>query len=718
MADSFDAVWDSIEVAPAASDTAPAATDSFDAMWDSIPAAGPRTALDDAAYIGQKGVKGAVSAATLPWSIAGLVEKIPPFSWASQAGSALASKLSGVSAEERAARDDKFSLPAEAQALAEAVTGKAVDSSEVSALPRYTGAIAEALPSAAYGGGILPAVAAGIGGQGGKDIAKSMGAGPKAELIAEISGAIAGGSIPAAASSVARGSVKAITGERTAEEAAKALRNKAIGGRLSDFIRNAKKDYFDPLLGSTDEVAGTIKGAADSSLIETQLSKNIDEVISSGTFEKGAKTPKALYQANRGKMQEIGQSADAIVKKADEALGQIRIYPKKFEYAEAYIRSNRVPLEDKPRLLKMLNEAKQRYKSSIYDSYSDAGALSVWQKEKQALQNVAYKDDKNREILEKYLGADIRKFVEEVADQVTEPGALKAINAQYAKHASVDPILERNAIGTEVATQGAKELMAQATTGGTRTGPSMRGAAAGASSGAILGAPFGASGLGAGIGGLLGLGTGYARGKMLEYVNSPGGQFALADFLSAMSSGSKKNELELLGKLFGPGLTKSAAQSAAIGANMGDSKKKVVSTEEPEADPMPTPTKQKESPITEATLDAVRWVESKNGKYKKSPAGAMGEYQFMPATAKAYNVDPTDDDPTDDRAGARALLQDELKALGSLELALAAYNAGRPAVTRAIKKAGSKEWAKVAKYLPEETRLYVPKVLDARSTFA
>ena len=117
--------------------------------------------------------------------------------------------------------------------------------------------------------------------------------------------------------------------------------------------------------------------------------------------------------------------------------------------------------------------------------------------------------------------------------------------------------------------------------------------------------------------------------------------------------------------------------------------------------------------IDDALLDAVREVESGGGKFLKSPAGAEGPYQFMPATAKAYGLkDPYDE--VDSRRAARELLEDEFEALGSIELALAAYNAGRPKVSSAIVKAFSRRWADVLPYLPEETRKYVPKVLNAR----
>ena len=117
--------------------------------------------------------------------------------------------------------------------------------------------------------------------------------------------------------------------------------------------------------------------------------------------------------------------------------------------------------------------------------------------------------------------------------------------------------------------------------------------------------------------------------------------------------------------------------------------------------------------VDDKILDGVRWVESKNGKYLRSPVGAEGPYQFMPATAAAYKLkDPYHEG--DSRRAAKELLNDEYKALGSLELALAAYNTGRPNVLKAVRKAGSKEWNKVAKFLSEETRNYVPQVLGHR----
>lgn len=79
-------------------------------------------------------------------------------------------------------------------------------------------------------------------------------------------------------------------------------------------------------------------------------------------------------------------------------------------------------------------------------------------------------------------------------------------------------------------------------------------------------------------------------------------------------------------------------------------------------------------------LSAVAKVESNYRPDAVSSAGAIGLMQLMPATAKALGVDPTD--PAQAIDGAARLLAGELAKYDSLPLALAAYNAGGPAVDR------------------------------------
>jgi cell wall-associated NlpC family hydrolase len=64
-----------------------------------------------------------------------------------------------------------------------------------------------------------------------------------------------------------------------------------------------------------------------------------------------------------------------------------------------------------------------------------------------------------------------------------------------------------------------------------------------------------------------------------------------------------------------------------------------------------------------------------------SSAGALGLMQFMPATARSRGVDPLD--PTSAIHGAASFMAELRDQFGSLDLALAAYNAGPGAVRRA-----------------------------------
>lgn len=109
-------------------------------------------------------------------------------------------------------------------------------------------------------------------------------------------------------------------------------------------------------------------------------------------------------------------------------------------------------------------------------------------------------------------------------------------------------------------------------------------------------------------------------------------------------------------------------------------------------------------------------VESSFNPHAKSPAGARGLFQLMPATARALGLKtfPVDERvyaAKNTRAAAR-LLGMLYKRFGTWPLALAAYNAGEGRVAVALKRTpGAKTYAEIAAKLPAETRLYVPQVL-------
>jgi len=99
----------------------------------------------------------------------------------------------------------------------------------------------------------------------------------------------------------------------------------------------------------------------------------------------------------------------------------------------------------------------------------------------------------------------------------------------------------------------------------------------------------------------------------------------------------------------------------------------------------------------------------------RSPAGARGLFQLMPATAKSLGLSTfLPDERTDPEKSAKAaaqLLRSLHEQFGDWPLALAAYNAGAGRVQRTLQKKGAKTYADIAASLPTETRMYVPKVL-------
>ncbi len=104
-----------------------------------------------------------------------------------------------------------------------------------------------------------------------------------------------------------------------------------------------------------------------------------------------------------------------------------------------------------------------------------------------------------------------------------------------------------------------------------------------------------------------------------------------------------------------------------------------------------------------------------------SRAGAVGLWQFMPATARGYGMtvnDLVDDrrDPLKSTDAAIALLKDLHRMFGGdWMLAWCAYNAGPSRVRRGMKKVGTKDFFRLARKggLPTETANYPPKLMAA-----
>ncbi|MDE6328933.1 MAG: transglycosylase SLT domain-containing protein [Duncaniella sp.] len=122
-------------------------------------------------------------------------------------------------------------------------------------------------------------------------------------------------------------------------------------------------------------------------------------------------------------------------------------------------------------------------------------------------------------------------------------------------------------------------------------------------------------------------------------------------------------------------------------------------------------------------LEYLPVIESAINPNAVSRAGAVGLWQFMPATAKGLGMEVNSlvDERRDPRLSSRNAAR-YLKQLHDIyddwSLAIAAYNCGPGNVNKALRRAGAEEGVKkdfwdIYNYLPQETRGYVPAFIAA-----
>jgi soluble lytic murein transglycosylase-like protein len=120
-------------------------------------------------------------------------------------------------------------------------------------------------------------------------------------------------------------------------------------------------------------------------------------------------------------------------------------------------------------------------------------------------------------------------------------------------------------------------------------------------------------------------------------------------------------------------------------------------------------------------LIAVVLIESGGQTAALSPKGARGLWQFMPNTARRYGLavsqarDERLEITKSSRAAAR-YLRDLYQKFGDWRLALAAYNVGEQIVEQAVARMGKQDFSSMEHLLPDETRSYVPAVMNAMAT--
>jgi membrane-bound lytic murein transglycosylase D len=107
-------------------------------------------------------------------------------------------------------------------------------------------------------------------------------------------------------------------------------------------------------------------------------------------------------------------------------------------------------------------------------------------------------------------------------------------------------------------------------------------------------------------------------------------------------------------------------------------------------------------------------VESGFNAGARSPVGAAGLYQLMPATARQVGLAlaPKDERllPEKNARAAAQYLRYLYARFKDWPLALAAYNAGEGKVKKLLDRYQTRSFDRIALYLPAETQMYVPKV--------
>lgn len=109
-------------------------------------------------------------------------------------------------------------------------------------------------------------------------------------------------------------------------------------------------------------------------------------------------------------------------------------------------------------------------------------------------------------------------------------------------------------------------------------------------------------------------------------------------------------------------------------------------------------------------------IESALNPFAGSHAGAVGPWQFMPATARIFDLEINSS--IDERRSleksthaACSYLQQMYKQYGDWHMALAAYNCGPGNVRKAMRNSGKRDFWGIYNYLPRETQNYVPKFI-------
>lgn len=440
---------------------------------------------------------------------------------------------------------------------------------------------------------------------------------------------------------------------------------------------------------------------------QNPLLGSIDRLKKTDLFDGGF-APDDLLDKSKSSVEALQTQLRGVLNDADTAIsGQAKVYPT-FNNAQSYV--DGLTGTDKLKMQKLLDAEVDQLMTSDLD-----GTLTSIHDAKVSFNRKAYatEEARGRAELDRKIAQDLKESVERNVNNLAQSGTLpadydgivKSLNQQQQDYYRVSPIFERRAIESQAANPVRGLINTLKTTGGTLTTPTIIGA-----------------GLGNGPLGLL-------AGAALTAANIPKNSWTLGQAARSIGSALEAANSPALFSI-APKLAADVASQVQQSEDLPQfsipEMQKVEQTPKPTVIAAPKPVSAKKSDVSpvsyspyddvplDSLLNAIADQESggvKGDRNKaKSPKGAMGMFQFMPATAKAYGIDPTD--PIQARDGAKRMMGDLIRQFGDIELALAAYNWGSGNLSKLLKKHGASTFDEISKFLPKETRNYVPGVLN------
>jgi hypothetical protein len=476
-------------------------------------------------------------------------------------------------------------------------------------------------------------------------------------------GAALGGAVGGGLQAVISGA--GVAGD-TMKQLARGTKNKLYGLRYSDIQKSATRGAA---------------GNADSGL--SRVEQALDDLVDAKQIKAGSATDN--LGAIQDQLDDI-YSARSTVFNAVDSVQPDPIVPK-WETTLKYIK-NEVPAADRPKAMRLF----EKYKNGVEN---ESALISEFEKQKSIFQNLgknAMGPDGQETLaanIYKNMGFDLKSAVD---DELLKPvyksklgqeglATVKQVRKEIADRVTLEPALQAGK-SRESSTSFNDALIGMLKTTGGFGVPAIIGAQQAGPEGALAGLAAGAA------------------------LRSNTGQQALIKLLQGGGAA---------GQALGNAQIATPAARALASLLSGNEQTQEIAPESQQSQQIVDDSffadSEPETPISASTnkmdilLDSIRHVESRGNPKAVSNKGAMGAYQFMPATAKSYGIDPFNEDES--RGAARQYIEDEMQALGDIRAAIAAYNAGRPAITRAIKKADSSNFNDYKKYLPKETQEYV-----------